>query len=174
MTFRGVELVTTSSDAGPQTRVAEVSHIAQRGTSTRVVGTAGGADRLVVGQDDAVQSQGTARVQDATPIAARPPPRCCRRAAQGRSRGDRGDRPEDRALTIHADSAGDGRPNPPDVPVVGGSAISRTYRGRHFGPMSACASTHAANPSGSNVASTISEAMKAQNRPAPLSATCNC
>ena len=47
VTYRGVELVTTSSDAGPQTRVAEVSHIAQRGTSTRVVGTGGGADTSV-------------------------------------------------------------------------------------------------------------------------------
>ncbi len=56
VTFRGVELVTTSSPAGSQTRVAEVSHIAQRGTSTRVVGTGGASDTSVFRPQSATET----------------------------------------------------------------------------------------------------------------------
>ena len=38
MSYRGVELVTTSAGSEPRTEVAEVSHFADRGTSTLVVG----------------------------------------------------------------------------------------------------------------------------------------
>ena len=40
MSYRGVELVSTSEGTGAHTEVAEVSHFADRGTSTLVVGGA--------------------------------------------------------------------------------------------------------------------------------------
>ena len=49
------------------------------------------------------------------------------------------------------------------VPVVGGSCSTRTYRGRHFGPMSSSASTQRANAAGSNV----DPVARARARPSP-------